>query len=120
MTAKAEAYAYKNPWNLWNLYCPDSGRPYGTPSLWGGKARHRPALYLIPYFLIGWDIIYRALRNIRNGQVFDENFPDGSGNSRAFAVKQYFRSGSGDAVLSGRRAVSELCGQPFPPVNLGT
>ena len=32
------------------------------------------ALYLIPYILIGWDIVYKALRNIRNGQVFDENF----------------------------------------------
>ena len=31
-------------------------------------------LYLIPYFIIGWDILWKAIRNIRNGQVFDENF----------------------------------------------
>ena len=31
-------------------------------------------LYLIPYLLVGWDILYRAVRNIRNGPVFDENF----------------------------------------------
>ena len=31
-------------------------------------------LYLIPYFTIGWDILWKALRNIKNGQVFDENF----------------------------------------------
>ena len=34
----------------------------------------RLALYLIPYGIIGWDVLLRAARNIRNGQVFDENF----------------------------------------------
>ena len=29
---------------------------------------------LIPYLIIGYDILYKAARNIRNGQVFDENF----------------------------------------------
>ena len=32
------------------------------------------ALYLLPYFVIGYDILWRALRGIWNGQVFDENF----------------------------------------------
>ena len=31
-------------------------------------------LFLIPYFIIGWDILWKAIRNIANGQVFDENF----------------------------------------------
>ncbi len=31
-------------------------------------------LYLIPYFVIGWDILWKAIRNIGHGQVFDENF----------------------------------------------
>ena len=31
-------------------------------------------LYLIPYFVIGWDILWKAIRNIAHGQVFDENF----------------------------------------------
>ena len=31
-------------------------------------------LYLIPYFVIGWDILWKAVRNIGHGQVFDENF----------------------------------------------
>ena len=31
-------------------------------------------LYLVPYFVIGWDILWKALRNIAHGQVFDENF----------------------------------------------
>lgn len=31
-------------------------------------------LYLIPYLLIGYDILIKALKGIRNRQVFDENF----------------------------------------------
>ncbi|MCI8475120.1 MAG: cadmium-translocating P-type ATPase [Oscillospiraceae bacterium] len=34
----------------------------------------RILVFLIPYFTIGWDILWKALRNIKNGQVFDENF----------------------------------------------
>ena len=30
--------------------------------------------YLIPYFLIGWRVLWKAARNIARGQVFDENF----------------------------------------------
>ncbi len=32
------------------------------------------AVYLVPYFIIGYDILHNAVRNIINGQVFDENF----------------------------------------------
>ena len=31
-------------------------------------------LYLIPYLVIGWDILKKAALGIKNGQVFDENF----------------------------------------------
>ena len=31
-------------------------------------------LYLIPYLVIGYDILLKALKGIRNKQVFDENF----------------------------------------------
>ena len=34
----------------------------------------RLLLYLIPYFVIGWDVLWKAVRNIAGGQVFDENF----------------------------------------------
>ncbi|MCB7318918.1 heavy metal translocating P-type ATPase [Lacrimispora sp. 210928-DFI.3.58] len=47
------------------------------------------ALYLIPYILIGWDIVYKALRNIRNGQVFDENFLMTVATFGAFGVGEY-------------------------------
>ena len=30
--------------------------------------------FLIPYAIIGWDVLWRAVRNIAHGQVFDENF----------------------------------------------
>lgn len=34
----------------------------------------RLALYLIPYLVVGYDILLKALKGIRNKQVFDENF----------------------------------------------
>ena len=34
----------------------------------------RIALYLLAYFVIGFDILKRAAKNISHGQVFDENF----------------------------------------------
>lgn len=46
-------------------------------------------LYLIPYFVIGWDILYKAVRNIKNGQVFDENFLMAVATIGAFGVNEY-------------------------------
>lgn len=34
----------------------------------------RLGLFLLPYLLCGYDVLYRAARNICHGQVFDENF----------------------------------------------
>ena len=34
----------------------------------------RFALYLIPYFIIGYDILRKAALGIAHGEVFDENF----------------------------------------------
>lgn len=45
--------------------------------------------YLIPYLIVGWDILYRAARNIRNGQIFDENFLMTIATFGAFAVTEY-------------------------------
>ena len=52
--------------------------------VWG-----KMALYLVPYVLIGWDIVYKAFRNIRNGQVFDENFLMTVATFGAFSVGEY-------------------------------
>lgn len=46
-------------------------------------------LYLIPYLVIGWDILWKAARNIRNGQVFDENFLMTIATFGAFGVQEY-------------------------------
>ncbi len=32
------------------------------------------AAYLVPYLIIGYDILWKAAKGIRNGQIFDENF----------------------------------------------
>ena len=34
----------------------------------------RLGAYLVPYLVIGWRVLFRAARNIVNGQIFDENF----------------------------------------------
>ena len=41
---------------------------------WGTSWLLLLLLYLIPYLIIGWDILWKAVRNIGHGQVFDENF----------------------------------------------
>lgn len=46
-------------------------------------------LFLIPYALIGWDIVYKAVRNIFHGQIFDENFLMFIATIGAFAVGEY-------------------------------
>ena len=35
---------------------------------------YRLLLFLLPYGVIGWDVLWKAVRNIFHGQVFDENF----------------------------------------------
>ena len=46
-------------------------------------------VYLVPYLVIGYDIIGKAARNIRNGQVFDENFLMMIATFGAFGVGEY-------------------------------
>ena len=31
-------------------------------------------IYLAAYLIVGWKVLFKAARNIRNGQIFDENF----------------------------------------------
>ncbi len=45
--------------------------------------------YFVPYCLIGYDIIWKAARNIRHGQVFDENFLMMIATFGAFGVGEY-------------------------------
>ena len=45
--------------------------------------------FLIPYAVIGWDVLWRAVRNIAHGQVFDENFLMAIATVGAFATAEY-------------------------------
>ena len=49
----------------------------------------RAALFLVPYALAGWDVLYRAVRNIRSGEIFDENFLMAVATIGAFALGEY-------------------------------
>ncbi len=46
-------------------------------------------VYAIPYLLIGYDILLRAVRNILHGQIFDENFLMTIATIGAFAIGEY-------------------------------
>lgn len=45
--------------------------------------------FLIPYTVIAWDVLWRAVRNIAHGQVFDENFLMSLATVGALATGEY-------------------------------
>ena len=47
------------------------------------------ALFLVPYFIIGYDVLLKAINNIKNGQVFDENFLMTIATIGAFIIGEY-------------------------------
>ena len=47
---------------------------------------------LVPYLIIGYDVILKAIQNIRNGQVFDENFLMMIATFGAFVVSEYIEA----------------------------
>ena len=49
----------------------------------------RLAVFLLPYAVIGWDVLWRAVRNIARGQVFDENFLMALATVGALCVGEY-------------------------------
>lgn len=77
-------------------------------------------IYVIPYLIIGYDIIWKAARNIRHGQIFDENFLMMLATFGAFAVREYeeavavmlfYQVGElfqGYAVGKSRQSISEM------------
>ena len=63
--------------------------------LWGDRV-HEPVwflLYLIPYLTVGYDILLKAFKGIRNRQVFDENFLMAVATIGAIAIALIQRSG---------------------------
>ncbi len=49
-------------------------------------------LFIIPYLIIGYDVLWRAIRNIIRGQVFDENFLMSIATIGAFVTGEYHES----------------------------
>lgn len=45
--------------------------------------------FLVPYLIIGYDVLWDALRNIARGQVFDEKFLMAIATVGAFAIAEY-------------------------------
>lgn len=46
-------------------------------------------IFIVPYIIIGYDIVFKAVRNICHGQVFDENFLMMIATFGAFGVKEF-------------------------------
>ena len=53
----------------------------------------RFALYLVPYLVIGYDILIKAAKGIKNRQIFDESFLMAIATIGAFALALYEQSG---------------------------
>ena len=49
-------------------------------------------LYLIPYLAIGGSVLIKAAKNIRNGQIFDENFLMVIATIGAFCLGEYMEA----------------------------
>ena len=47
------------------------------------------AAFLIPYIIVGYTVIFKAVRNILNGKIFDENFLMAVASMGAFVVGDY-------------------------------
>lgn len=53
------------------------------------KGIWRLLAFLLPYAVVGWDVLWRAVRNILRGQVFDENFLMALATVGAFCIGEY-------------------------------
>ena len=49
----------------------------------------KAVLFLFPYLVVGWDVLWSAVRNIACGQVFDENFLMSLATVGAYALGDY-------------------------------
>ena len=52
----------------------------------------KAVLYLLPYLIVGWDILWKAVRNIARCQIFDENFLMSLATVGAFALGDYIEA----------------------------
>ncbi len=52
------------------------------------------AVFAAAYLVIGWDILWKAIRNISHGQVFDENFLMSIASIGAMVIGEYAEGGA--------------------------
>ena len=50
------------------------------------------AFFAVPYLVAGYDVLWRAVRNILRGQIFDENFLMAIATVGAFGIAEYFEA----------------------------
>ncbi len=93
---------------------------FATPFLLKLEGTPRLLVYLTSYFIVGYDVIIRALRNIARGSAFDENFLMTLATVGAFIIGEYpegvavmlfYQVGElfqGMAVNYSRRSISAL------------
>jgi Cd2+/Zn2+-exporting ATPase len=62
---------------------------FTAPRVVSAEGLLRLALFLAAYLIVGGDVLWRAVRNITKGQVFDENFLMSVATIGAFAVGEY-------------------------------
>lgn len=62
---------------------------FATPFLLKLEGTPRLLVYLTGYFIVGYDVIIRALRNIARGSAFDENFLMTLATIGAFIIGEY-------------------------------
>ena len=67
------------------LFIPADGAANGNGDLYW----IRFISFLIAYLVVGYKVLYKALRNIRYGKVFDENFLMAIASIGAFAIGEY-------------------------------
>lgn len=77
-------------------------------------------IFAAAYLIIGWDILWKAIRNIAHGQVFDENFLMSIASIGAMVIGEYAEGGAvmilyqigelfqGVAVGKSRRSIAEM------------
>ena len=78
-------------------------------------------LYLIPYIVIGYDILKKAYKGIRNGQAFDENFLMAIATVGAFGLGIYneFKGVGGDYAEAVAVMLFYQIGELFQSVAVG-
>ena len=72
---------------LWRIFA--AGVLFLIALLIPAQGLPRLLLFLIPYGVIGWDVLWRAVRNLTRGQIFDEHFLMSLATVGALAIGEY-------------------------------